>query len=129
MTTHEAERNVLSRAHDSNVTEDQGPVNTGPVTIPGSAAFQAKYAGRDIAAGLIAGSMAIPLTVGIAMMSEIPSRWGWPPSPLPALSAGSMPGLNPATISAARESRQAWRRCWPWVCPALAWEIWRLLFS
>ena len=76
MTTHEAERNVLSRAHDSNVTEDQGPVNTGPVTIPGSAAFQAQYAGRDIAAGLIAGSMAIPLTVGIAMMSEYPIKVG-----------------------------------------------------
>ena len=76
MTTYEAERNLLSRAHDSNVTEDKGPVNTGPVTIPGSAAFQAKYAGRDIAAGLIAGSMAIPLTVGIAMMSDFPIKVG-----------------------------------------------------
>ena len=76
MTSYEAERNLLSRAHDSNVTEDKGPVNTGPVTIPGSAAFQAKYAGRDIAAGLIAGSMAIPLTVGIAMMSEYPIKVG-----------------------------------------------------
>ena len=48
----------------------------GPVTIPGSAAFQAKYAGRDVAAGLIAGSMAIPLTVGIAMMSDYPIKVG-----------------------------------------------------
>ena len=53
-----------------------GPVYACPVTLPGSAAFQAKYAGRDIAAGLIAGSMAIPLTVGIAMMSEYPIKVG-----------------------------------------------------
>jgi MFS superfamily sulfate permease-like transporter len=46
------------------------------VAIPGSAAFQVKYAGRDFAAGLIAGSMAIPLTVGIAMMSEYPIKVG-----------------------------------------------------
>ena len=32
--------------------------------------------GRDIAAGLIAGSMAIPLSVGIAMMSEFPIKVG-----------------------------------------------------
>lgn len=36
----------------------------------GSAAFQAQYA------GLIAGSMAIPLTVGIAMISEYPIKVG-----------------------------------------------------
>lgn len=52
------------------------PVDTGPVAMPASAAFQAQYAGRDIAAGLIAGSMAIPLSVGIAMMSEYPIKVG-----------------------------------------------------
>jgi len=41
-----------------------------------SAAFQAQYAGRDIAAGLITGVMAIPLSVGIAMMSDYPIKVG-----------------------------------------------------
>ncbi len=56
--------------------EGKRPVHTRPVTLPGSAAFQAKYAGRDVAAGLIAGSMAIPLTVGIALMSDYPIKVG-----------------------------------------------------
>lgn len=42
----------------------------------GSAAFQAKYAGRDVAAGLITGAMAIPLSVGIAIMSDYPIKVG-----------------------------------------------------
>lgn len=44
--------------------------------VVGSAAFQAKYAGRDIAAGMITGVMAIPLSVGIAMMSDYPIKVG-----------------------------------------------------
>ena len=36
----------------------------------GAAAFQAKYAFRDTAAGIITGTMAIPLSIGIAMMSD-----------------------------------------------------------
>lgn len=39
-----------------------------------SAAFQAKYLFRDLQAGIITGTMAIPLTVGIAMMSEYPIK-------------------------------------------------------
>ena len=42
----------------------------------GSAAFQAKYAGRDVAAGLITGTMAVPLSVGIAIMSDYPIKVG-----------------------------------------------------
>ena len=41
-----------------------------------SAAFQACYVTRDIAAGLITGIMAIPLSVGIAMMSDYPIKVG-----------------------------------------------------
>lgn len=41
-----------------------------------SAAFQAQYIGRDVAAGLITGVMAIPLSVGIAMMSDYPIKVG-----------------------------------------------------
>ena len=41
-----------------------------------SAAFQGQYVGRDIAAGLITGVMAIPLSVGIAIMSDYPIKVG-----------------------------------------------------
>ncbi len=50
--------------------------DSGPVTIPGSAAFQSQYAARDVAAGLITGAMAIPLSIGIAMMSDYPIKVG-----------------------------------------------------
>ncbi len=50
--------------------------DSGPVTIPGSAAFQSKYAARDLAAGIITGAMAIPLSIGIAMMSDYPIKVG-----------------------------------------------------
>lgn len=39
-----------------------------------SAAFQTKFFIRDLQAGIITGTMAIPLTVGIAMMSEYPIK-------------------------------------------------------
>ena len=42
----------------------------------GSAAFVAKYAGRDIQAGVITATMAIPLSIGIAMMSDYPIQVG-----------------------------------------------------
>ena len=42
----------------------------------GSAAFVAKYAGRDIQAGIITATMAIPLSIGIAMMSDYPIQVG-----------------------------------------------------
>jgi len=54
-----------------------GPQNdSGPVTLPGSAAFQTQYALRDTAAGLITGAMAIPLSIGIAIMSDYPIKVG-----------------------------------------------------
>ena len=42
----------------------------------GSAAFIAKYASRDLQAGVITATMAIPLSVGIAMMSDYPIQVG-----------------------------------------------------
>ncbi len=76
MRTPEAENDLKSHERDLNDTGSFQPVTGKPLTEPGSAAFQARYAGRDIAAGLIAGSMAIPLSVGIAMMSEYPIKVG-----------------------------------------------------
>lgn len=46
------------------------------ITAIESAAFQVRYIGRDVAAGLITGVMAIPLSVGIAMMSDYPIKVG-----------------------------------------------------
>lgn len=46
------------------------------LSVPESAAFQAKYFGRDVAAGVITGVMAIPLSVGIAIMSDYPIKVG-----------------------------------------------------
>lgn len=46
------------------------------VATMGSAAFQAQYLLRDTAAGMITGAMAIPLTIGIAMMSDYPIKVG-----------------------------------------------------
>src|SRR3954447_81566 len=46
----------------------------GTIVAPGSAGFQAKYLARDVQAGIICGAMAIPLSAGIAMMSEYPIK-------------------------------------------------------
>jgi MFS superfamily sulfate permease-like transporter len=75
MATYSAERDVkLHEPELSDPVSDQ--LITKPIALAESAAFQAQYAGRDFAAGLIAGAMAIPLTVGIAMMSEYPIKVG-----------------------------------------------------
>jgi MFS superfamily sulfate permease-like transporter len=76
MATFEAERPVATPPPSFEETGSNTPLKTEAPVIPGSAAFQAQYVGRDIAAGLIAGSMAIPLSVGIAMMSEYPIKVG-----------------------------------------------------
>jgi MFS superfamily sulfate permease-like transporter len=39
-----------------------------------SAAFEGKYLARDVQAGIITGAMAIPLSVGIALMSDYPIK-------------------------------------------------------
>jgi MFS superfamily sulfate permease-like transporter len=76
MTTYEAENDIRSQEPELRGPDGDQPAVTEPSTPSGSAAFQAQYAMRDMAAGLIAGSMAIPLTVGIAMMSEYPIKVG-----------------------------------------------------
>jgi MFS superfamily sulfate permease-like transporter len=76
MPTYEAENEFKTPEHGLSEGENEQATIAEPETISGSAAFQAQYAGRDFAAGLIAGSMAIPLTVGIAMMSEYPIKVG-----------------------------------------------------
>lgn len=76
MTTYEAERKLTSHEHAYGEAGSDQPATTEPIAVPGSAAFQAKYAGRDLAAGLITGAMAIPLSVGIAMMSDYPIKVG-----------------------------------------------------
>ncbi len=68
---------VVTSTSSLSTTEEnfyQGSLPT--ISVPESAAFQAQYVGRDIAAGLITGVMAIPLSVGIAMMSDYPIKVG-----------------------------------------------------
>ena len=43
---------------------------------PGSAAFRKEYALRDVQAGVITATMAIPLSIGIALMSDYPIQVG-----------------------------------------------------
>ncbi len=76
MTDYKNEQTVSIFGHEVEGTRSEEPIDTGSATVPGSAAFQAKYAGRDLAAGLITGAMAIPLSVGIAMMSDYPIKVG-----------------------------------------------------
>ena len=75
-TSHETEGTTSALGHEFDVLQGAQPIRKESVTVPGSAAFQAKYVGRDLAAGLITGAMAIPLSVGIAMMSEYPIKVG-----------------------------------------------------
>ncbi|KUJ72535.1 SulP family inorganic anion transporter [Thiomicrospira sp. WB1] len=49
---------------------------TTPTTDPGSAAFRKEYAVRDVQAGVITATMAIPLSIGIALMSDYPIQVG-----------------------------------------------------
>jgi len=42
----------------------------------GSAAFRKEYVGRDLSAGVITATMAIPLSIGIALMSDYPIQVG-----------------------------------------------------
>ncbi|MDH5668968.1 MAG: SulP family inorganic anion transporter, partial [Nitrospira sp.] len=76
MMSQETERTTRTPDHEFEDSQKTLPVNPEAVTAPGSAAFQAKYVGRDLAAGLITGAMAIPLSVGIAMMSDYPIKLG-----------------------------------------------------
>jgi len=60
--------------HGHEPPKDNSSGNSTTPAVVGSAAFQAQYVGRDIAAGMICGVMAIPLSVGIAMMSDYPIK-------------------------------------------------------
>lgn len=64
-------------SHDKKLSFERSTVPAEEAgTEKGSAAFQARYASRDVAAGLVTGTVAIPLTVGIAMMSDYPIQVG-----------------------------------------------------
>lgn len=65
-----------SVVHSSNSISAAEKQTHSQFALPESAAFQAQYVGRDVAAGLITGVMAIPLSVGIAMMSDYPIKVG-----------------------------------------------------
>ena len=64
---------MTSQVEDKRPSDDQQGTAAAKA---GSAAFQAQYLLRDTAAGLITGAMAIPLTIGIAIMSDYPIKIG-----------------------------------------------------
>ena len=76
MRTYETEEHIESPEDGLHDVGTDQPAVAEPVSVSGSAAFQAKYVGRDFAAGIITGAMAIPLSVGIAMMSDYPIKVG-----------------------------------------------------
>lgn len=61
---------------DNELTEKKQNLKEIDMKQYGSAAFQAQYFFRDTAAGLITGAMAIPLSIGIAIMSDYPIKVG-----------------------------------------------------
>lgn len=68
---------VIVRRHDRNpvsTTTEKRPALVRPRST--SAGFQARYVARDIQAGIITGAMAIPLSLGIVLMSEYPIKVG-----------------------------------------------------
>jgi len=65
---------MATRSDDESIVSQQKKVET--AKKEGSAAFQSQYVFRDTAAGLITGAMAIPLTIGIAIMSNYPIKVG-----------------------------------------------------
>ena len=72
----EIENKSSSHGDEDNKASSTSQASHTPAPVTGSAAFQAQYVGRDIAAGLITGAMAIPLSIGIAMMSDYPIKVG-----------------------------------------------------
>lgn len=65
---------MATRSDDESIVSQQKSAEV--VKKEGSAAFQSQYFFRDTAAGLITGAMAIPLTIGIAIMSNYPIKVG-----------------------------------------------------
>jgi len=68
MTSQDPKIHSSSRKNDHNQSEAVFSNTTE------SAAFQVKYITRDVQAGIITGAMAIPLSVGIAIMSDYPIK-------------------------------------------------------
>lgn len=67
---------MATRTSDESQLDSESLINKEQSAASGSAAFQAQYVFRDTAAGLITGAMAIPLSIGIAMMSDYPIKVG-----------------------------------------------------
>jgi hypothetical protein len=103
----------------------QYPASLPKIASIKSAAFQTQYAARDLAAGLITGVMAIPLSVGIAMMSDYPIKVGLATVAFACLVGWINAGSGRATSSVAPESPQDWPPFWPSESRASGWRTWR----
>ncbi|SDY13092.1 SulP family inorganic anion transporter [Nitrosomonas sp. Nm33] len=67
---------MATQMEKENKPFEDGQQDVGGTAPSGSAAFQSQYFVRDTAAGVITGAMAIPLSIGIAMMSDYPIKVG-----------------------------------------------------
>ncbi|MDR4515039.1 hypothetical protein [Nitrosomonas sp.] len=87
--TESSRQNNGDKLKDETVTENSA-----------SAAFQVKYLIRDVQAGIITGAMAIPLSVGIAIMSDYPIKVALATVVFACFWVGSTPGLGPVNLFA-----------------------------
>ena len=99
---HSHDHNSAATAERSKSTVPPGPpAPSEPSGFPDSsktsAAFQVQYIARDIQAGIITGAMAIPLSVGIALMSDYPIKVAFATVAF-ACFIGSTPLSGPAII-------------------------------
>ncbi len=67
---------MQTQTENKSRSDDQQTHDANQAAKKGSAAFQSQYFVRDTAAGLITGAMAIPLSIGIAIMSDYPIKVG-----------------------------------------------------
>ncbi len=100
-----------------------------PVAAPGSAGFQAKYVARDIQAGIICGAMAIPLSTGIAMMSEYPIKVALATVVFACFIGWINSFFRPGNYIGVPGLPQVLRLLWPWAFSRSASKIWRSVFS
>ncbi|MEO6823192.1 MAG: hypothetical protein ABI167_00395 [Nitrosospira sp.] len=98
------------------------------VMAAGSAGFQVKYLARDFQAGIICGAMAIPLSTGIAMMSEYPIKVALATVVFACFIGWFNAFFKPGNYIGVPGVRRGSRPPWLWGFPASGSKIWPSLF-
>ena len=116
---------MATRSDDESIVSQQKTAET--VKKEGSAAFQSQYFFRDTAAGLITGAMAIPLTIGIAIMSNYPIKVGLATVAFASLIGWINAWFKPGNLLDHQVLRPGWLQCWRWVWQLLVFRIWHFV--